>query len=214
LHLHQTMQELQAGDVLHQELTQIDRLNDKNKLAVGEGRWALVLTKTVIIDLLLQGWRFKTEGFEVLIDKDRIEFERRDGKANKVSTKSQLLQARDEQLSEPAVRKFVHKMERRRLNQQGWHSIYSLMRDGRELADKLRQAKTDSDLSVVVDPYLQFVDQDAICAHTSLNLAEVWRYFRYTYGYTAKIGSGSVNHDFGPRCGGSQSSCHWHCGVG
>ena len=36
LHLHQTMQELQAGDVLHQELTQIqlellaqiDRLND------------------------------------------------------------------------------------------------------------------------------------------------------------------------------------------
>src|SRR5690606_31934869 len=65
---------------------------------------------------------------------------------------------------------------------------YSLMRDGRELADGLREARTHLNngwadaLSKLVDPYLQFVtSENAACAFTGLRLMDVWRYFRHTW---------------------------------
>ena len=36
-------------------------------------------------------------------------------------------------------------------------------------------------LRKVVDPYLQFVDADAVCDQTGLRLADLWRYFRHTW---------------------------------
>jgi len=80
---------------------------------------------------------------------------------------------RDSQLRTPAVRVFVQGMEQRRLSKQGWTSVFSIMRDGRELAQKLREAREAPDgsgrhelLRKVVDPYLQFVDADAVCDQT------------------------------------------------
>jgi hypothetical protein len=67
-------------------------------------------------------------------------------------------------------------------------SIYSLMRDGRDLADGLREARTHLNngwadvLSKLVDPYLQFVtSENAACEFTGLRLMDVWRYFRHTW---------------------------------
>jgi hypothetical protein len=40
-------------------------------------------------------------------------------------------------LREPAVAEFIKGMEQRRLGSTGWVSIFSLMRDGRDLAKKL-----------------------------------------------------------------------------
>jgi len=60
------------------------------------------------------------------------------------------------------------------------------MRDGRELATALRQAKALPQtekiqaLRGIVDPYLQFVD-DSSCEFTGLRLQDVWRYFRHTW---------------------------------
>src|SRR5439155_24540603 len=71
---------------------------------------------------------------------------------------------------------------------QGWVSIFSLMRDGRELAGRLREAQgiADEDARILslnrcVDPYLQPVVGDERCEHTGLLLADIWRYFRHTW---------------------------------
>ncbi|HEY7427685.1 MAG TPA: hypothetical protein VH682_25875 [Gemmataceae bacterium] len=55
--------------------------------------------------------------------------------------RSSLLLERDAQLRTGAVRAFVQDMEQRRLGPQGWTSVFSVMRDGRELARQLREAR-------------------------------------------------------------------------
>jgi len=79
-------------------------------------------------------------------------------------------------------------MERQRLNNGKFVSIHLLMRDGRELAAGLRNARTRTNngwadaLSKLVAPYLEFVTSgDATCEHTGLRLMDVWRYFRHTW---------------------------------
>ena len=112
---------------------------------------------------------------------------RKDRIAEKKRVRRSLLLARDEQLSEPAVRAFVRGMETRQLGPKGWHSIFSLMRDGSELADKLaavRDLPAEQrlpQLGQAIQPYLQFVTEDARCRLDGLRLADIWRYFRYTW---------------------------------
>jgi hypothetical protein len=79
-------------------------------------------------------------------------------------------------------------MEQRRLGPKGWVSIFSLMRDGRELAHKLRAAAEETEatkqlkeLGAAIARYLQVVEPGVICDFTGLRLTEVWRYFRHTW---------------------------------
>src|SRR5690606_15352759 len=66
-------------------------------------------------------------------------------------------------------------------------SIYSVIRDGRELAESLCAARAlDGEdrivaLREVINPYLQFVDGAEYCEHTGLRLQDIWRYFRHTW---------------------------------
>jgi hypothetical protein len=91
---------------------------------------------------------------------------------------------RDAQLHEGPVQEFVRSMEQRRLTNNAWHSIFSLMRDGRELATTLLRSARSPDrypLEQVISPYLQFVQPEAVCEHTGLRLTDIWRYFRLTW---------------------------------
>jgi hypothetical protein len=95
---------------------------------------------------------------------------------------------RDAQLRHPAVQKFVRSVEHRRLFNGKFSSIFSLMRDGRELADSLRRAREHTNngwagaLADVIDPYLDFVSsEEATCSLTGLRLMDIWRYFRHTW---------------------------------
>ena len=152
----------------------------------GADRQALRVLASVFCDLRGKGWQFRLEDGHpqlaapegvvgtVLEQKERI--------------RASLLMERDGQLRTPAVRAFVQGMEQRRLSKQGWTSIFSVMRDGRELAQKLREARAETDevvrqelLRKVIDPYLQFVDGDALCEETGLRLGDIWRYFRHTW---------------------------------
>ena len=105
----------------------------------------------------------------------------------KARVREQELIKRDEQLSTAAVRRFIQEMEINRLHGDKFVSVFSLMRDGRELASKLRevrrlsQAQRESKLKEIVDPYLQFVSEDARCKHTGLRLQDIWRYARHTW---------------------------------
>jgi Druantia protein DruA len=168
-----------------------DDLRDELRAAVAShaqlnGDLRLRLAESLLLDLADQGWdvnvRAKAVRVRMPIDEGETPTEAKDR-----IRKSHLVE-RDNYLRQPAVREFVRTMEQRRLTSKGWQCIYSLMRDGQDLALKLRDAAaiTDMDartemLASVVQPYIQFVETDAICQHTGLALSDVWRYFRLTW---------------------------------
>lgn len=149
-------------------------------------RQALLAAGLVISDLATQGWVLRVRA-------DRVELRPPDPvtgdlTAEKARIRRQELVKRDAQLRQAPVRRFLESMERQRLHKGAFVSIYSLMRDGRDLAERLRGARAHlsnglaGTLSKLVDPYLVFVtSDDAACPHTGLRLMDVWRYFRHTW---------------------------------
>lgn len=139
----------------------------------------------VLADLAAQGWEFRFRRGEVQVQPVLTPLE--DRVAEKARLRSQELVPRDAQLSEPSVRTFVRSMEQNRLFKGTFVSIFSLIRDGRDLAKRLREARgLDSAdplgaLKKVVDPYLEFAPANTCCEHTGLKLMDIWRYFRHTW---------------------------------
>src|SRR6266581_1427285 len=149
-------------------------------------RQALLAAGLVASDLAMQGWVLRARARRVEIrPPDPVSGDR---SAEKARVRRQELVKRNAQLRQPSVQRFLDSMERQRLHNGEVVSIYSLMRDGRELADGLREARSHLNngwpgvLSSLVDPYLEFVtSEDATCPHTGLRLMDVWRYFRHTW---------------------------------
>lgn len=165
------------GDALAAALAEVD---------ASERSAALRASLSVLTDVARQRWLIRvTEGGDVEVRRP-VE-ERVDPLREKARIRAQELVKRDEQLREPATRKFIESMERRSMHGDELVSIYSLIRDGRELADSLRaqrklpRAERACALRAVIDPYLQFVDDADRCTHTGLRLQDVWRYFRHTW---------------------------------
>ncbi len=116
-----------------------------------------------------------------------------DSATEKHRVRRQELIKRDEQLSTPSVRRFVMQMERPREFGGRFVSIFSLMRDGSELAVLLRDSNQQSSdaLEKIIDPYVQVISGgDERCVHTGLRLMDIWRYFRHTWSnqYTSTPG--------------------------
>jgi hypothetical protein len=153
--------------------------------AVMNDRAILQAALRVLSDLVRQRWRVRVRRHcvEVCPSPEL----RADPLAEKDRVRRQELLKRDEQLAQPAVRRFVQDMERQRLYRDRFVSVFSLMRDGRELAAALRAARKASTpdcasaLRLVIDPYLQFVTENARCDFTGLRLQDIWRYFRHTW---------------------------------
>lgn len=127
-----------------------------------------------VIDLVDQGWSAMLDKSAPLIAPPAKNGDRATEKAR---IRRQEHVRRDEQLLKPSVRRFVENMERTRLHRNELVSVYSLMRDGRELADSLATAE---DPKAVIQPYVQIVD-DATCELTGFRLHDIWRYFRHTW---------------------------------
>ena len=138
-----------------------------------------------IADLVCHGWSLsivKGGRMKLLLDDFGSEVFSKD----QVRMRHMLM--RDEQLRESSVREFICGMERRRLTAGGWHSIFSLMRNGRELSRELAFISSIQDeiergmrLSKVIQPYIQVVRNGEVCEHTGLLLSDIWRYFRHTW---------------------------------
>jgi hypothetical protein len=145
---------------------------------------ALSAAMSVITDLARQRWAIRVTdvvGELAVRVPAKVSIE---SLAEKARIRNQELVKRNEQLRQPATREFVLGVA----SPKGLRrSVYSLFRDGRELAQSLRRirAMPASDrivaLRAVIDPYLQFVDGDARCEHTRLRLKDIWRYFRHTW---------------------------------
>jgi len=152
----------------------------------GTERPPLVAAIHVLADLVKQGWRVRVSRKAVKIARPQVKHDEGDSLRQRV--RSQLHAERDEQLRQPPVREFVRSMETRRFFLDQFVSIFSLMRDGQELAERLRALRelpTDAErlqaVPSVIRPYLQFVTEEDRCPHTGLRLVDVWRYFRHTW---------------------------------
>lgn len=146
----------------------------------------LLVSKSLLLDLADQGWviQAEDEGLSIVpptgSNGDRM--------AEKERIRQAQLVERDAHLSRRQTQEFVAFMEQRRLTKGDWHSIYSLMRDGRELASELRSYAANREiaghsegLEAIISPYLQFAEPGMICEHTGLDLGDIWRYFRLTW---------------------------------
>ena len=128
----------------------------------------------VLIDLVDQGWAVQMDKRGPLLSPP---VQSGDRDMEKARIRRQEHVRRDEQLRKPSVRRFVEKMEQVHEHGTGLVSVFSLMRDGRELADSLACA---DDPTTVIKPYVQIVD-DSICELTGFRLHDIWRYFRHTW---------------------------------
>jgi len=166
-----------------------ERIDDAlDEFLLGASKWAtkdrqrLWTLAHVLSDIARQGWGLRVRGKDLSVQPpSEIET---DPIAEKLRVRRQEQIKRDEQLRQSAVREFVRSMERRRLFNGRFVSIFSLMRDGRELAASLRSAMIEGSeeaLARVVSPYIQFVSPGERCAWTGFELQEIWRYFRHTW---------------------------------
>lgn len=156
--------------------------------SAGRATVPLVFYINVVCDLRAQGWTFRLTRGTVLTLAPKNGLVATEEKAR---IRAAHAVDRDIQLQQPSVRRFVDEMERRRLHKGEWFSIFSLMRDGRELADRLTVAAQspsgslrDDALRAAIDPYLQVARAGRRCEFTGLHLLDVWRYFRHTWSTT------------------------------
>lgn len=147
---------------------------------------ALKFACSAVVDMVAQGWQLAVGKADVELRSPKVEGESPDEVKRRIR-EGHLLE-RDAQLREKAVREFIKSMEQRRLGPKGWVSIFSLMRDGRELARTLKAASAEQQpecreelLRAAIAPYLQFVESGATCEFTGLKLTDIWRYFRHTW---------------------------------
>jgi len=151
---------------------------------------------SVLFDLLEQGWLLRTNGKQIAVRRPVYVDDEHGSTKEKI--RRTLLVGRDEGLREKSVRRFVEDLETRRPGPNGeWVSVFSLMRDGSDLASRLKKVQAIGDpelrfaaLRTVLRPYLQIVDEEGICRHTGLRLLDVWRYFRLTWSTVHKTTPG------------------------
>jgi hypothetical protein len=152
------------------------------RTCVGARQASLAAAAHVLCDLASQGWAVRADGEVRVLPEASVA----DPAQEKERIRRQELVKRNEQLSQAPVRQFVVAMEKPREFRGKFVSIFSLMRDGRDLRAALEQAavRADSDpsaLRAAVDPYLQPVATGERCQHTGLLLTDIWRYFRHTW---------------------------------
>lgn len=152
---------------------------------------ALKFACSAVVDMLAQGWQLGLGKADFELRSPRLKGVSPDEVKRRIR-EGHLLE-RDAQLREASVREFIKGMEQRRLGPNGWVSIFSLMRDGRELGLKLKAASAEQQperrqesLRAAIAPYLQVVESGAVCEFTGLKLADIWRYFRHTWVSTYK----------------------------
>ena len=153
---------------------------------VSERRIALNFASSVTIDMVAQGWGLSVGAKKILLHAPSTTGVSPEELKQRVR-EGHLLE-RDAQLRITSVRDFVTNMEKRRLNPKGWVSVFSLMRDGREVAAKLKLVVNEPEgnrkaehLRRTISPYLQVVKAGVKCEFTGMFLTDIWRYFRHTW---------------------------------
>lgn len=106
--------------------------------------------------------------------------------AQKTRVRAALVRARDAQLGDPHVQRFIARAETVQTRYSRSASIRDLFLSPETLAldvARVRAAPQQREAlaAALVDPYVQLCEADARDEHTGLKLLDVWRYARYTW---------------------------------
>lgn len=156
-----------------------DARNTNNK----EESARLEASGSILIDLARQGWRLASKNQTIWVSPPSPAL---DAGEEKARVQAQENIKRDEQLATPSVSRFLRHMESSRLHKGAFVSIFSLMRDGEELAASLKDHRDNGTLPEefkhIIQPYIQVISSDSErCGKTGLLISEIWRYFRHTW---------------------------------
>ena len=105
----------------------------------------------------------------------------------KARIRAGLVRARDAQLEETGLRRFVARMERHQDRVGRPRSVRDLFLSPSALATDVARVRAtppsrrDALAATLVDPYVQICTPDAVDEYTGLRLQDVWRYARYTW---------------------------------
>ena len=147
-----------------------------------------VAVASLVKDLVSQGWTYRVEARSAWFTPPRSSTEIGEQPQQvKARLRNWLRAARTIQLRDPAVRKFLRRLETPRPFGSKRISIRDLIDDGVQLRGVLSDIaalptiERNQALARVIDPELVIVDSDSACVFTGLPLMEVWRYFRHTW---------------------------------
>ena len=126
-------------------------------------QWGTALR--VLRDLHTQGWSFQTDDEGLLLKAPGTK-RSSDPEIEKETIRRSFAFARNAQLSQPSVARFIRGLERR-----GVHTHFA---DGPELAERLRARGP-----AAIQPELELVEQSARDSTSGLLLQDIWRYARY-----------------------------------
>lgn len=141
----------------------------------------------ILLDLLKQGWslEYLNNSFYA-IPPDARKGNGTDHSEIKRRIRSGLVEARNEQLREESIKKFILEMERPRLHKGKQISVLDLFLKPQEFYFDLKRRIEapheirDQLLKESIDPYIQLVSE-ARDEFTNLRLSDIWRYSRYTW---------------------------------
>ena len=136
----------------------------------------------ILADLARQGWVIEVDNNVVLVTQKNEDGLSVQDQKNRI--REQELIKRDEQLAIPSVRRFIQNMESSKLHADQFVSVFSLMRDGQELAEALKSHRDREILAdgfqEIIQPYVQVIESELDeCQFTGLKLTDIWRYFRH-----------------------------------
>jgi hypothetical protein len=145
----------------------------------------------LVADLFEQGWQVSSQGGTITFappglvraDSESVE-------DIKTRVRDTLQAARQRQLAEPSVRRFLERVERRRPRLHGERSsVLDLIDDGADLAAALRRAnllpeqQREDAIARLINPVVEVCEAGVRCPDTGLELIEIWRYFRHTWAH-------------------------------
>lgn len=149
-------------------LKEIEFINNRDNLFNDIEALKYLAALHILYDLSLQGWIFDIEKRNLYL---RMESE---NIANKDQIKYRLHSETDAQFRMKSVRTFICSMEKERVYKGQKVSIKSLIGDPGSLIQKIKANER------VCEPYIQYVSGERDI-FTGLKLADIWRYFRYTW---------------------------------
>lgn len=123
---------------------------------------------SVLIDLSQQGWIFEIQDNDLFL---RMETDNVD---DKKMLRYRLSAERNAQFKTASVAAFIRKMEAAKTYNEKTISIKNLIGNAEVLMDRIRGGHK------VCDPYIQLVTNERD-EYTGYKLADIWRYFRYTW---------------------------------
>lgn len=126
-------------------------------------QWGTALR--VLRDLHIQGWTFQTDDEGLLLKAPGTKASS-DPEVEKETIRRSFAFARNAQLSQPSVTRFIRGLERR--------GIHTLFADGPELAERVRAHGPSA-----VQPELELVEHSVRDPATGILLQDVWRYARH-----------------------------------